>query len=324
MTQIIDKPLNLAFLGCGFATRLHSKTLNKFGNEVRRFYASRDATKAAEYNRKFSGSGTFASYEAAIQSNEIDVVLVATPPVQHLEQTLQALKFGKHVIVEKPPFLRASDFAVVRKAAKNAGKRVFVAENYFYKPLATKLRKLIQSGVIGEPLFVHVNALKEQRIRGWRGDVSLSGGGALFEGGIHWINFIANLGWEIKAVSGLRPGPKTEFEKSILVSIDYEKGPVGALYYSWETPSLFKGLRLSKIYGRAGSITFESNGVFIFVRGKEKQFMFPGFGDIAGYKGMFADFLKSIREGVEPKFNLDLAERDLKLIETIYASIKND
>ncbi len=317
----LNQPLNLAFLGCGFATRLHSKTLSKFGTEVRRFYASRNAAKAAEYNRKLGGSGTFASYEAAMQANEIDIVLVATPPAQHLEQTLSALKAGKHVIVEKPPFLRASDFEVVRNAAKAARKKIFIAENYFYKPLAMKLRALIKSGVIAEPLFIHVNALKEQRIKDWRGDLSLSGGGALFEGGIHWINFIANLGWEIKSVSGLRPGPKTEFEKSILVSIEYEDGPVGALYYSWETPSLFKGLRLSKIYGRAGSITFESNGVFVFVRGKKKQLMFPGFSDIAGYKGMFADFIKSIRENVEPQFTLDLAERDLKLIEMIYASM---
>lgn len=321
MPQKIDKPLNLAFLGCGFATRLHSKTLSGFRNEVRCLYASRDAAKAAEYNHKFGGSGTFDSYEAASQSNEIDVVLVATPPAQHLDQTLMALQAGKHVIVEKPPFLRASDFAVVRKAAKAAGKRVFIAENYFYKPLAIKLRELIKSEVIGEPLFIHVNALKEQRIRDWRGDLSLSGGGALFEGGIHWINFIANLGWEIRAARGLRPGPKTEFEKSILVNVEYEDGPVGSLYYSWETPSLFKGLRLSKIYGRAGSITFESNGVFVFVRGNRGRFIFPGFGDIAGYKAMFADFIKSIRENVEPQFNLDLAERDLKLIEDIYASL---
>jgi predicted dehydrogenase len=319
--QIIKQPLNLVFLGCGFATRLHSKTLSKFGTEVRRFYASRDAAKAAEYNRKFGGSGMFESYEAAIQANEIDVVLVATPPARHLEQTLSALQAGKHVIVEKPPFLHASDFATVRQAAKEAGKEVFVAENYFYKPLAIKLRELIRSEVIGEPLFLHVNALKEQRIKDWRADVSLSGGGALFEGGIHWINFIANLGWGIQSVSGYRPGGTTEFEKSILVNIKYADGPVGTLYYSWETPSLFKGLRLSKIYGRAGSITFESNGVFVFMRGKKKGLMFPGFADIAGYQAMFADFIKSIREDVEPQFTLDLAERDLKLIETIYKNL---
>ena len=100
-----------------------------------------------------------------------------------------------------------------------------------------------------------------------------------------------------------------------------KEGPVGTLYHSWETPSLFKGLRLSKIYGRAGSITFESNGILIFVRGRKKLLIFPGLKDIAGYKGMFQDFINCIRNGNEPTFTFDLAEQDIKLIEKIYESI---
>jgi predicted dehydrogenase len=236
---------------------------------------------------------------------------------------LKALRAGKHVIVEKPPFLKAADFAAIRKAQQETGRRVFVAENYFYKPLAYQLRTLLKSGMIGEPLFVHVNALKEQPVKDWRGETNLSGGGALFEGGIHWINFIANFGLTVKTMRGLRPGSRAGMERSILVNAEYAEGPVGTLYYSWETPSLFKGLRLSKIYGREGSITFESNGLFIIVRGKEKRLIFPGLKDIAGFKAMFVDFISSIRDGIDPQFNLDLAERDLKLIENIYESLKD-
>ncbi len=319
---MIGKPLNLAFLGCGFATRLHSKTLAGF-REVRRYYASRDQNKAIEYNRRFKGRGYFDSYDAAINASNIDVVLIATPPAQHLELTLKALHAGKHVIVEKPPFLKAADFVAVRKAQQEAGPRVFIAENYFYKPLAYQLRKLLKSGVIGEPLFVHINALKQQRVKDWREDAGLSGGGALFEGGIHWINFMANLGLTVKAARGLRPGSKHGMEKSILVNMDYAEGPVGTLYYSWETPSLFKGLRISKIYGKQGSITFESNGIFIIVHGKSKQVIFPGLKDIAGYKAMFQDFVDALQTGSEPRFGLDLAEQDLKLIEAIYDSLKD-
>ncbi|MFQ5641312.1 MAG: Gfo/Idh/MocA family protein [bacterium] len=314
-------PLNLAFLGCGFASKLHSRTLSGFKN-VRRFYASRDGKKAESYHRKYHGHGTFAAYEAAIQSPKIDVVFVATPPQQHLEWTLMALQANKHVMVEKPPFLKASDFDAIRKAEAESQGRVFVAENYYYKPLAQKLREIIQSGVIGELLFIHVNALKRQVVHDWRGDEKLSGGGALFEGGIHWINFIANLGLQLKSVHGLRPGSHEGMEQSILVSLLYEQGPVGTLSYSWETPSLFKGLRISKIYGREGSVTFESNGIFILVRGKKKRLIFPGLKDIAGYKGMFEDFFESIRSGKDPQFNLNLAEQDLKLIEQIYESIR--
>jgi predicted dehydrogenase len=236
---------------------------------------------------------------------------------------VQAMQAGKHVIVEKPPFLHSTDFDIIRKAQAETKRHVLVAENYFYKPVAVKLRELLRTGLIGEVLFVHVNALKLQKTGNWRDDLDLSGGGALFEGGIHWINFIANLGLSVKSVRGLRPGKQNGMDKSMLVAIEYAEGAVGTLYYSWEIPSLFKGLRLSKIYGRKGSITFESNGLIMIVNGMTKRVIFPKLNDIAGYKGMFHDFIRALRAGEEPQMSLDLAQQDLRLIEAIYQSIQS-
>lgn len=314
-------PIHLAFLGCGFATRLHSKTLKSIKADVRCFFASRDQQRAMVFNHEFNGDGYFASYEAAIHDAKIDVVLVATPPVSHLELTLQALRTGKHVIVEKPPFLQAADFEMIRQVQKETGRRVFIAENYFYKPLAIKLRELIKADVIGEILFVQINAIKLQKTGNWRDDSQLSGGGALFEGGIHWINFIANLGLPVKSVRGLRPGKRDGVEKSMLVAIEYESGAVGSLSYSWEVPVLLKGVHLSQLYGRKGVITFEVNGIFILVNGIRKKIIFPGLGDIAGYKEMFRDFLRVLQTGEEPAMNLAVAQKDLQLIEAIYQSV---
>jgi len=317
-----SKPLNLAFLGCGFATSLHSKTVSRIDRSVRRFYASRDKEKAATYNRKFSGAGFFDSYSAAINSAEIEVVLVATPPAQHLSLTLQSLQAGKHVIVEKPPFLHSSDFEKMKEESKKADRKVLVAENYHYKPLAAKLREILKQGMIGEVLFLHLNALKRQKTGDWRDDTSLAGGGALLEGGIHWINFAANLGFKLEDIGGLRPGQGNGMDRSYLITMKYSEGPVGALYYSWEIPSILKGLRISRIYGKEGSVTFESNGLLIIVNGKRKKILFPGFSDIAGYKAMFRDFFESLRTGKEPLYTPELAKRDLELVETIYSSTK--
>jgi predicted dehydrogenase len=314
-----SKKLNMVFLGCGNATRMHSKTLAK-STDINRYYASRDAMKAKACAKKYNGAGAFGSYDDAVSSNNIDVVFIATPPVQHLQQTLAALTAGKHVIIEKPPFLTSSEFAQVKEKQAASKRQVMIAENYYYKPLAFQLRRLLQSGVIGDLLFVHINALKEQKISGWRADPDIAGGGALFEGGIHWVNFVANLGPQLTGVRGYQPAPVTDFEKSILITMQYENGPVGTLYYSWETPSLFKGLRISKIYGRKGSITFESNGLFILVRGEKTKLIFPGLKDIAGYKQMFEDFFDSIRGDKQPQFTTELAARDLSLIEEIYTS----
>ena len=53
----------------------------------------------------------------------------------------------------------------------------------------------------------------------------------------------------------------------MMVAFRYDNKAVGALYYSREIPSLLRGMRLSKLFGRKGIITFESNGLFIIARG---------------------------------------------------------
>jgi predicted dehydrogenase len=165
------------------------------------------------------------------------------------------------------------------------------------------------------------NATKTQKTEDWRDEASQSGGGAFFEGGIHWVNFLSNLGLTIRSVRGFQPPvPKdSSLERSFQMVVAYEEGPVGTLLYSWEINTLFKGLRLSRIYGTEGSITMESNGVFIFVRGKKwRLVLLPGLSDIGGSKAMFTDFFQAIRAGKEPAFTLALAKRDLELIEAAY------
>ncbi|MBI5914106.1 MAG: Gfo/Idh/MocA family oxidoreductase [Bacteroidetes bacterium] len=315
-----NRSIRLVFLGCGGVTKRHSKTLRKFP-DVQRFYASRSAEKAIDFSRKLNGSGSFGSYEAAITSPDIDVVFIATPPDSHLELALQAIRAGKHVIVEKPPFFRSADFDLVAAEREKTGVQVMVAENYFYKPLLRKLRETLADEPIGDLKFLFFNATKTQKTSDWRNQKNKAGGGALFEGGIHWVNFMSNLGLDIQSVTGFMPGKKAidgSLERSMQVTVKYQDGPVGTLLYSWEVNALLKIIRLSRVYGTAGSITFESNGIFLFVRGKKWRLMFPGFSDMVGSKAMFRDFFEALRQGHEPQFNLALAKRDVAIIEEAY------
>ena len=317
-----NAPIKIAFLGCGFATHLHSKTLKEFKN-VERYYASRSTEKALAYQKKYKGAGHFGSYDAAVNAPDVDVIFIATPPDTHLQLALQSMRAGKHVIIEKPPFFKSTDFDTIRDLQKETQTQVMIAENYYYKPNLQRLRKLLATDIIGEPKFLYFNATKKQKTENWRDDEALAGGGALLEGGIHWVNFIANIGLTIEKVTGYQPGVISSMERSMQLVTKYKEGAIGTLLYSWEVDALFKGLRLSRIYGTEGSITFESNGVFIFVRGKKWKWIFPGFSDIAGYKGMFKDFFAALRKGVEPDFDLAKAKRDLVLIEQAYATAKD-
>lgn len=313
-------PLSVAFLGCGHAARLHSRTLKALGGTVERCYASRNLQRARDFSRRWGGIAAFGSYQEALEDPRVDVALVLTPPASHLELVTRALRAGKDVIVEKPPFLNTRDFDTARQLCGETERRLFVAENYFYKPLAVRLRKLLADGIIGEPLFFQVNALKLQRTGDWRDDAELAGGGALFEGGIHWISLLGSLGPRVRKVRAIRAGDGSELERSMLVTLDFEGAAAGSLLYSWEVPSPLKGLRISRIYGREGSIAFETNGLFLLVYGKKKRIILPGLRDIAGYRSMFADFLRAIRTGREPLMTLERARRDLELVEAAYAS----
>jgi UDP-N-acetylglucosamine 3-dehydrogenase len=312
------KALGIAFLGCGAVTRAHTRTLRAVDRDVRLYYASRESARAAQANTRFAGAGAFASYAAALEDPRVEAVLVATPPAFHLEWTLRSLAAGKHVIVEKPPFPRAADFTAVESAARNASRQVLVAENYFYKPVLRTLRSMVRSGAVGEPRFLDIKALKTQHTENWRDDPALAGGGALYEGGIHWIDFLANIGLTVVSLHGFRPGRSNGLERDMLVVARYAEGAVGVLFFSWAIPSLFKGARLSHIYGSEGSIRFESNGLFVLALGRRTQLVFPGVRDLTGSRAMFRDFLGALREGRAPEFTLARARHDLELVEAAY------
>ncbi len=313
--------MHIALLGTGQAAAIHTKALRAVAPAVIRSYASRDGARAIEAARRFRGAGHFDSYEAALAAPAVDAVLIGLPPSLHLEWTLRALDAGKHVIVEKPPFLRSADVAQVEAAAARANRQVLVAENYFYKPLAALLRRVLSSGDLGDVRFVQLTALKRQTTSDWRDDPRLSGGGALFEGGIHWVSLLANIGLTPQRARAARPGPQTGPERNILVTIEYAEGAVATLAYSWDLPSLVNGVRFSRIYGTAGTLRFETNGILAIQTGRRMRVHLPGLADLAGYRAMHRDFLTAIAKNRPAAYDLRLAFRDLRLIEDAYRSV---
>ena len=325
----MPEPLRLAFLGCGFITDVHSRHLKNLRADVACSYASRDRARADDYCRRFQGTGSFGDYAAAIDDPRIDAVVVAVPPRFHLDLALQALRAGKHVLVEKPAFLTIDDYRTVQKARDAAQRVVLVGENDHYKPLAVTLRKLIAANSIGDLVFAHFTTIAHRlkTADDWRNDESMAGGDAFFEEGIHWLHLAGSLGPRITSIHGYRPAASSDGPdrraKSMMVSFRYDNDAVGSLYYSREIPSLLRGLRLSKLFGRRGVITFESNGAFVLVRGRgTPRLILPGVRDIRGYKAMYCDFVASIRNRRAPEMSLERAMDDQRLMDDIYASAR--
>jgi predicted dehydrogenase len=321
-------PIRVAFLGCGFMTGVHSRHLRALDGEVVCRYASRDRAKAVEYSRRYGGDRAYGGYAEAISDPDVDAVVVAVPPRLHLDLALEALRAGKHVLVEKPAFLSTADYETVRAARDDAGRVVLVGENDHYKPLAVTLRRLLAAGVIGDLVLAQFTTVARRPKSGddWRNDEELAGGDAFFEEGIHWLHLAGSLGPRITRIDGYRPAPARQpgqdedrRVRSMLVAFEYDTGAAGALYYSREIPSLLRGVRTSKLYGRDGVITFESNGAGVLVRGRGlPRILLPGVRDVRGYEAMYRDFTAAIRTGAPPQMSLERAMADHLLMEQVY------
>ena len=187
---------HVCFIGCGAATRTHARLLR--GSKIRLSFASRSLARASAFRTEFHGETAFESYEAAIDHSSVDLIVVATPPALHFETAEAAVRAGKAVALVKPAFPTSGEALFISRLAESERVPVFVLENYAYKPLLRRLRRVLESGWIGRPRFIRVDALKRQRVTGWRAEPSLIGGGPLLEGGIHWVSFMARLGPAVK------------------------------------------------------------------------------------------------------------------------------
>jgi predicted dehydrogenase len=313
--------LRICFLGCGNITSKHAKLARATSKDISLSFASRTLTKAEEFSSKYNGDKSFGSYDDALTAEDVDIIMINTPPDSHFDLASKAIENGKHVIVEKPPFYSSEDFDVLGPKADQKGLQLLVAENYFYRPLRKTLQSLFENKVIGIPLFMNINATKKQEnSNDWREDKSIVKYGALYEGGIHWMSIINNLGFSVESYDGFNPRKEQELERSMQMTAKTKEGLIINLLYSWEVDTIFKGLRLSKIHGTEGSITFETNGVFVVVRGNKKRVIWPGFTDIGGSKAMWKDFLSSIKNAAPAAYTWRMAQQDLLAVETTYST----
>jgi len=322
------RKVNLCILGCGSVARLHSRFARTMRSQLNLLYASRSLDRAELYNRKFRGSGAFGSYEAACNDSRVDAVFICTPHAHHVEHVQLAAAGKKAVLVEKPISRNLEELSQIERAVAASGIIAMVAENYFFKPLVQVLRHHIDRGDIGDPMFIELNRAARSKVSGWRADPAMMGGGALLEGGVHWVNLMLSVGGPATEVIATRPEREYQlvapFEDSLELLLKFSDGTVGKMLHSWNLVNRIGGLGMSKIYGGDGNIFFESNGLFVLVLGRKKRLRLPGLIDIMGYRAMLRHFVECVRENRTPTMSLEVVRRDMELVAAAYRSLETN
>ncbi|WP_309380156.1 Gfo/Idh/MocA family oxidoreductase [Cerasicoccus frondis] len=175
-----------------------------------------NAQRMAYHNKRYVeewGCKPVKAYESAdfdqmIAKERPDVVIVTTMDRTHHLYIIRAMEFGCDVITEKPMTTDAEKCQAIIDAAKRTGRNVRVTFNYRYAPSRSKVKELIQSGVIGDVKSVHFEWLLDTRhgadyFRRWHRDKRNSGGLMVHKATHHFDLVNWWLGSEPKVVFGL-------------------------------------------------------------------------------------------------------------------------
>jgi predicted dehydrogenase len=94
------------------------------------------------------------SLERMLARDDTDAIAIATPAHTHSSIARLALAAGKHVLVEKPLADNQEDAAAMIAAAREHGRVLMIDHTYCYTPVVTRIRELVDEGILGDILFI--------------------------------------------------------------------------------------------------------------------------------------------------------------------------
>ncbi len=180
--------ISWGIIGCGNVTEVKSgPAFNKVPGSSLVAVMRRDAEKAADYARRHGVPTWYAHADELIQDPEVNAIYIATPPESHEKYTLDALRAGKPVYVEKPMSKDLASCLRMRDAAASTGVKLTVAHYRRAVPMFIRIRELIDAQVVGDIRTVRLSMHQPDQsslIAGsetnWRVDPAVGGLGGLF------------------------------------------------------------------------------------------------------------------------------------------------
>jgi predicted dehydrogenase len=108
------------------------------------------STRLAQVSARYPAAKVSTDYRDLIKDPAVDAVAIATPVSSHFDLAMEALRAGKHVIVEKPMTSTSEQSLVLIEEADKRGLVLMVDHTFVYTSAVMKMRELTQSGDLGE------------------------------------------------------------------------------------------------------------------------------------------------------------------------------
>ena len=165
------------------------------------------AERLSELCSAFEIGRSHTTVESLLSDDEVDAVYIATPNKFHAPLAIQALKAGKHVLLDKPFAMNLSEAKEVAATVASTGKTLMLGMNLRYREDSQKIRSIVDRGVLGEVYHAKAYWFRRAgipRLGTWFGNKEMAGGGALLDIGVHVLDLCLHTmgNFEPVAVSG--------------------------------------------------------------------------------------------------------------------------
>lgn len=138
------KKLRLGTIGTSWITdSFITAALNTGSYELAEVY-SRTAEKGRKFSKKYGKISVEDDFDRFINNEKLDVIYIASPNSLHFDQSMQALKAKKHVIVEKPAVTSPKEWDALVEEAKNNNVFIFEAAKHMHTPNFKEVKKIVQ------------------------------------------------------------------------------------------------------------------------------------------------------------------------------------
>jgi len=315
--------LRVGVLGSGFAAReLHLPVLSSLsGVEVSAIFGIpyEDALMLA---RRFKIPKVTDDWRSVVHDPSIDVVLVATPTYTHRAIAEEAIKAGKHVMLEKPIALTVKDGEELVKAYEAGGVKLMVAHCLRFWPEYVRARELVMAGRVGEPRVARAYRLSSHPGR-WFRFQELSGGVAV-DMSIHDLDYLRWTLGEVKrvyAVGGTYSSDSATSIDHFMATLEFENGAVAYVEGSWAMPRNFPFTTYLEIAGTKGLLTVDNQSTSTIEAYIDNSYYRYGPIYRNAYYLEWVAFLDWLNKGVKPPIEPSDAVEALRLALAINKSI---
>ncbi len=205
------KTINWGIIGCGDVTEVKSgPAFNKVPYSSLIAVMRRNAEKARDYAQRHDVEKWYDDADDLINDPEVNAIYVATPPLNHEEFAVKAMKAGKPVYLEKPMAIDAIASQKIEQVALETGAKISIAHYRRQQPLFLMIKKLLQEKAIGDVQLVDLNLLQPHQSdmitkteTNWRIDPSISGGGLFYDLAPHQLDLMYYFFGKPANVSGM-------------------------------------------------------------------------------------------------------------------------